>query len=435
MDKLLHYYEQELGRLREAARHYEDAGPDPEIERLLQSVALLSAATQQLLEDGHADFHHVLLQSLQPHYLQPLPACGIVQISSPADGAILHVPRGSCLSDGRREFSTAYDVDVTPVTVRQAELRETLDFPAALDVPSRAATDLRITLETRCDGISFDRLTVPRLRVFISGTAGQRAVLLDALLLHRLCVCLEVEEGWKVLPGSLFSKVGFEPRESLLPQGEGEQLPRILSEHMHLPQKFSFIDIDLKSLALSCSPHCKRLTLHVLLPAGGTSLHASHHNFLLACTPVVLPSLPGAEHHGGITGRFLEGPNTASRFGQIGELYASIQSSSTSLEALRALLQLHRFSQASALKALRSQPSEAWVNVRTGRVHMAGTDFSIAVDARQLQDISLAVFAGLLEQILVAKTRENRFIRLRLVNEGNEATYQGDPLIGRRSIA
>lgn len=88
MEKLLHHYEQELVRLREATRRYAEAHPntaealelgpdastDPEVERLLQSVALLNAATQKMIEDGRSEFHRALLQTLQPHYLRKLPA-------------------------------------------------------------------------------------------------------------------------------------------------------------------------------------------------------------------------------------------------------------------------------------------------------------------------------------------------------------------------
>jgi type VI protein secretion system component VasA len=435
MDKLLQYYEQELGRLREAARFSADAGPDPEVERLLRSVALLSAATQHLIEDGHADFHSALLQTLQPHYLRPLPACGIVQISGPTNRAALHVPRGTSLRADGREFSTAYDVDITPVVIRRAGYRQTKDLPAALEVPAEAAWDLSITLETRSDGASFDRLTVPKLRVFINGSAAERTALLDALLLYRLCVCLEVDGAWEVLPGSVFGKVGFEQWESLLPPSAGEQLPRILSEYMHLPQKFGFIDIDIKAIAAACPAQSKRLTLHVLLPASRTLHQSNRHHFQLGCTPVVLPARPKQQHNDGIGACFLQEPTVVSRFDQIGEIYASTQSSSTSLEALRALLQLHGFLHPSALMALASQQTEAWINLRTGRAHMSGTDFSIGLDLERLQEVSLAILAELLEQILAAKTRENRFIRLRLVSEGTETIYRGRPQIGRRSVA
>ena len=77
MVTLLHHYEQQLGRLRQATRQYADAHPataaalelegdagtDPEVERLLQSVALLNAGMQQMIEDGRSDCHKALLQT------------------------------------------------------------------------------------------------------------------------------------------------------------------------------------------------------------------------------------------------------------------------------------------------------------------------------------------------------------------------------------
>jgi len=133
---LLHHYEQELGRLRQATRQYADTHPqtaaaleleadgstDPEVERLLQSVALLNASMQQSIENGRSDFHRALLQTLQPHYLRAVPACGIIQVDTSAArpneiGTASRLPRGTILRAGASKFATACDVCIAPITV------------------------------------------------------------------------------------------------------------------------------------------------------------------------------------------------------------------------------------------------------------------------------------------------------------------------------
>ena len=92
MDKLLPYYEQELSKLRQASHAFADRHPqlaarlqltgesstDPEVERLIQSVALLNARTASRIDDQHAGLTAALLTEHQS--LRPIPSCAIAQI-------------------------------------------------------------------------------------------------------------------------------------------------------------------------------------------------------------------------------------------------------------------------------------------------------------------------------------------------------------------
>lgn len=153
MTTLLQHYEQELGRLRQAMRRFADVHPDtaaaleleanastdPEVERLLQSVALLNASMQKLIEDGRSDFHKALLQTLQPHYLCALPACGIIQVDTSAarpneiSGAS-SLPRGTILRCGASKFATVCDTQIAPITIAGVKFQPTLDLPVTLRV-------------------------------------------------------------------------------------------------------------------------------------------------------------------------------------------------------------------------------------------------------------------------------------------------------------
>lgn len=307
MDKLLHFYEQELGRLREATRRFAEAHPttaaalelepdastDPEVERLLQSVALLNAATQQMIVDGRSDFHRALLHTLQPHYLRAVPACGIVQVDASAAhpnqiSSLIFIPRGTILRYGANKFVTAYDACIAPIEITAARFQATIDLPSALRLPGEATSDLVITIESTASSASLDQPAVPKLRICIDGEPELRAGLLDAILMDSLCVCLETDVGWKVLAESPFNPVGGNANESLLPPNPGQQSPRLLTEFFHLPQKFEFIDLDLEAVSACCPPGCKRVSLHIVLPSCEPRLRAAGAgNFKLGCTPVV----------------------------------------------------------------------------------------------------------------------------------------------------
>lgn len=303
MDKLLHHYERELGRLREAARQYAAVHPntaaaleleagastDPEVERLLQSVALLNAAMQQLIEQGRSEFHAALLQSLQPHYLRVVPACGIVHVDTSAGrpneiSCVSCLPRGTLMSAGAIRFTTAYDIDLAPIAITDARFQPTVDLPAILRLPSEATSALVITINTTANSASFDQPPLPKLRIHIDRSPE----LLDAILMRSLCVCLETEGGWQLLPATPFSPVGCGQDEPLIPAHFGQQSSRLQTELCHLPSKFGFVDLDLAAMSTCCAQGCKRISLHVVLPRCDARLRAaSAANFRLFSTPVV----------------------------------------------------------------------------------------------------------------------------------------------------
>ncbi|XLZ69037.1 type VI secretion system baseplate subunit TssF [Massilia sp. SR12] len=307
MDKLLAHYEQELGRLRHATRLYAEAHPvtaaalelgtdastDPEVERLLQSVALLNASMQKCIEENQREFHSALLQTLQPGSMRPMPACGIVQVDTSAASAnaissVSQTVRGALLRAGEHKFTTAYDVCIAPFTIASVQFQPTLNLPTTLRLPSNATSNLAITIESAASSISFDQPPITELRLFVQAEPALRAMLLDALLMRSLCVYLEAGSTWRVLAQSPFTAAGTASQESMLPCEEGAQSPRLLLELYLLPEKFSFIDINLGQLAALCPSGCRMMTLHIVLPSGAAPLcQANAKNFQLACTPVI----------------------------------------------------------------------------------------------------------------------------------------------------
>jgi len=304
---LLHHYEQELGRLRQASRRYADAHPatgaalelqadgstDPEVERLLQSVALLNASMQHSIDNGRSDFHAALLQTLHPHCLRALPACGIIQVDTSAArpneiSTASRLPRGTILRSGSSKFATACDAFIAPIAIADVTFQPTIDMPATLRLPSAATSTLGISLETTASSATFDQPPMPTLRMWVDGEAPFRAGLLDAILMHSLCVCLEAEGTWRVLRASPFVPIGAGAGDALLPRRAGVQSPRLLAEFFHLPQKFDFIDLDLQAISAHCPPKSKRFTLHIVLPPCDPEFRqTSAANFRLSCTPVI----------------------------------------------------------------------------------------------------------------------------------------------------
>ena len=86
-DELLNYYLQELAYLREAGMAYAERHPkiaarlhlepgesaDPHVERLIESVAFLTARIRQNFDNALPELSGELIDILYPHYQQPIP--------------------------------------------------------------------------------------------------------------------------------------------------------------------------------------------------------------------------------------------------------------------------------------------------------------------------------------------------------------------------
>src|SRR5262245_24195620 len=108
-DSLFPYYERELLFIRQLTQHFARkypaaAGPlllqpnrsaDPQVERLLESFALLAGRVQHKLDDEFPEISTALLEALYPHYLAPIPSLSIVQFE--LDAARAQLPGGFAL--------------------------------------------------------------------------------------------------------------------------------------------------------------------------------------------------------------------------------------------------------------------------------------------------------------------------------------------------
>ena len=83
------YYQQELDNLKDLGAEFSRAHPalapmlsgrssDPDVDRLLEGVAFLTALLKQKLDDEFPEVVHELIRLMWPHYLRPMPSSSIV---------------------------------------------------------------------------------------------------------------------------------------------------------------------------------------------------------------------------------------------------------------------------------------------------------------------------------------------------------------------
>lgn len=318
LDDLLHYYERELGHLRELsaefARRYPrvagrlqlegDQCEDPHVERLIEAFAFLAARIHRKLDDEYPQITASLLDVLYPHYLQPIPAASIVQFEvDPGRPEIARRYRvearqtvlAPAVDDVACRFRSCYPVELYPLSLQNARLALTSASGHLARMAPDAAAVLTLEFETHCD-IALASIGLRSLRFFLDGEPSLMHLLYRLLLQDGMRLRLEGGDGvaGRELPPRSIRPVGFERDEGLLDYDDRSFLGyRLLTEYFTLPEKFLFIDIvGLEQPVASISGN--RLVIHCLLPRFHASerhlrllekLEARH--FRLGCTPVV----------------------------------------------------------------------------------------------------------------------------------------------------
>ncbi len=289
------YYQDELAYLREIgqefARAYPDAAHfigeasrDPDVERLLEGFAFLTARIRQKLDDELPEVTHDLIEMFWPHYLRPVPSMTVLQFEPLPQAAreIRPFPRGiegvSVPVDGTPcRFRTIYDVPLVPLKLESASLRA--------EVPSQLRLRLRLP-----EGVPLKKLNLQALRLHLAGDAAASRGLY-------LCLCRYLRKVWaqpagtgapRALDRAAVRPVGVLPAEAMLPYPAVSLHGfRLVQEYFSFPAKFLFVDaVNLEGLAaLAPAPTFDLVFEFSRIPDAMPPVTAA--NVLLNCAPAV----------------------------------------------------------------------------------------------------------------------------------------------------
>jgi type VI secretion system protein ImpG len=251
------YYKQELRALYDNASEFAKQHPsvagllqepsvDPDVERLLQGVAFLTADVRRKLDQEFPELVQTLIQSICPRYLRPVPSATIMALT-PRDNLkqSLRVPAGTMIDSIPIEgtscrFRTCYDVIVSPIDAGDTHW---LDHEH-----QTAATPWTLVLPMQTRGVGLPSLQLDTLRIHIAGDMANAADLYCLLRQHLRRVVVRQGNQETILPVSAIKPVGFESSEWLLPSSAAESPAFVvLQEYFQFPQKFLFFDIDLRA--------------------------------------------------------------------------------------------------------------------------------------------------------------------------------------------
>lgn len=287
------YFREELAFLKEQGQAFTEIHPqlsrflqakttDPDVERLLEGFAFLTARLREKVEDEFPELTHSIINMLWPNYLRPVPSMSIVTFTP--DKSVSEkqtVSRGTQLDSKpvfgtKCHFRTCRDIELYPLQCLDAHAQHT-----------REATTIKLDMKMNGD-IAFGDAGIEDLRFYLGGDKYSSQMLYLWLNHYLQKISVEVNGTEFILPASAFSTVGFGSDESLLPYPSNVyEGYRILQEYLSFPEAFHFFDIKALGRIVPKSVQGDfTLNIHFskTLPA---DVRVRKDNFQLYCTPVI----------------------------------------------------------------------------------------------------------------------------------------------------
>jgi len=319
VERLLPYYERELGYLRRHLRDFAERYPkiaghllisgeacaDPHVEHMIESIALLNGRVAKRLDDDYPEFTSALFDVLYPHYLRPFPSCSIARVDTgvvKGQTGALTLPRGTRMTTRPLRgitcvFRTVYPVTLAPLALTGVRFSPLIQAPEAVHLPEGAGSSLSLTIACATEQGGIAQLAVPRLRLFLDGEPSLCAALRDALFMRVAGAYVEAQHDgrWTRLGAIPLQAAGFDDDDALVDYpARSHAAYRLLAEYFCFPDKFNFVDLDLAALTHAVPPGTRTITLHLALAGLRADSHAartleavSDDNVLLGCTPVI----------------------------------------------------------------------------------------------------------------------------------------------------
>lgn len=306
-DPLLRAYVNELAYLRTAGAEFAGKHPklarrlelgregsaDPQVQRLIESFAFLTARIQREIESDFPLIPAALLGVLYPHLVAPVPSAAIARFATdPAHsravmGAV--VPRDTPLfatAEGGLtcRFRTCYPVTLWPIEVEGVE-----QVPPHVLAEDRAEVVSVIRVRLACQGSrSFAEMRPESLRFFIDADPSTAEALYEVLFNRLHSVQVVPAGGGAPLPGCgriTVEPVGFAADEGVLPHPQtAHQGYRLLQEYFVFPEKFLFLDVaGLPPLGEGTAVDL----LFLLKERPPVGLVLDRHTLRLGCAPMV----------------------------------------------------------------------------------------------------------------------------------------------------
>jgi type VI secretion system protein ImpG len=285
------YYESELLSLRKQGKKFSENNPalapflsdksaDPDVERLIESFAFLTAKLQQRIDDNIPEISHSFMNSIWPSCLKTQPPYSIVQFSADDafKGVKQHIGKNQQLTFSKKNkkyhFKTTEDLLLYPIEVGSVKTTEKNDT-LSLEIQVKSVKELK-----------FDVIKPNKLRFYLSGKS-RVSYLLYYLLLNNLNAVKLFAANDKAID----AKVDLSPAEiNILDQVDDDKRLISYSRLQHyfmLSDIYMFLDVDIEYLSTQ-NLKTNDLFLKFEIDLKGIDCPSiKKDNFSLNCIPVV----------------------------------------------------------------------------------------------------------------------------------------------------
>lgn len=287
------YYQQQLSNLRTRAAEFARAHPaiapllaeaseDPDVERLLEGTAFLTAILQQKIDDDFPEFIHGLTEIIFPHLLRPVPSATVLAFK-PKESLLetLPVPAGTKIFsvpiDGTRcEFRTCMDIRLMPLSV----------IDAGSQRPS--TSEEIVFVKFQLSGTTLSQWKEDSLRFYLAGDFSQTSKMFMRLMRSLRKIIVKTPSGGMVILGpDRLSAPGFDCKYSLCPMPKQSfRGYSLLIDYFVFPEKFLFLELSGLS-ALREKGNATEFEIDFVLDATTVQTEARKEYFTLFATTAV----------------------------------------------------------------------------------------------------------------------------------------------------
>ncbi|MGF1681925.1 type VI secretion system baseplate subunit TssF [Photobacterium minamisatsumaniensis] len=265
-DQLLSYYERELAYIRRALDGFGGSFPDhsasmrlnqsgqedPNITRLVDAVALLTAKTEKRIDEQFPEVLQGLFNVLYPGYLQIVPSYApfALVLEGEAGGELVSLPKGSELAVTVNQaeclFTLVDELIVVPYVIEDIQAKSAPFNFLTPPTIRRADSVIQLTLSSDDPSVMFSQMTLDHFDFYVRGFENSSRSLIDLLLLNTEALSVLDESGHQVVVDvKRFRSRVADPEFNWLPQ-YGNHLSGFdqLRDYFAFPDKAAYLRIE-----------------------------------------------------------------------------------------------------------------------------------------------------------------------------------------------
>ncbi|OUV03644.1 MAG: hypothetical protein CBC42_04125 [Betaproteobacteria bacterium TMED82] len=292
---LLDYYIKELDLLRREGKDFAQRFPkiasrldfreseslDPHTERLIESVAFLTARVHRDIDREYSQIASNMLSTLCPSLLQPVPSLTIAQFQpDKKSGRLtspLRIPMNSVLSTKALsgeicKFRTVWDLDIIPLEI------------TSINIDEQDHIIIKLKL---IQGVTLSELSLDKITFHLTGDWRMVSAIYETVASRVKSISVRDFRNKNIkLESNSIRLKGFNEDEMALPQPAGShQAYALLQEYFSFPRKFQFFTIERIKMS---NFEGDQLIIDIDVGAlSGQVKKISRENLMVNCVPII----------------------------------------------------------------------------------------------------------------------------------------------------